>query len=203
MVAIGQVTLAPERGLMTSVAGVPAHPLLVHVVVVLIPLTAVLLVLIALSPAVRQRFAMLTAALSALALISVPVTTSAGEWLEHHVARTALVRGHSHLGDTMLPWGIALFALAAVIAAREKLRSRGRAIAVARSDKSTSVADDSTAHGFGGVVATAGLAVLAVVVAIGSVVTVYRIGESGARAAWTGHFNAQANPPSPHRQTNR
>jgi hypothetical protein len=33
------------------------------------------------------------------------------------------------------------------------------------------------------------LAVLALVVAAGSVLTVYRIGDSGARAAWTGRFS--------------
>jgi hypothetical protein len=31
-----------------------------------------------------------------------------------------------------------------------------------------------------------------VVVAVGSVVTVYRIGDSGARASWTGQFSQQA-----------
>jgi hypothetical protein len=39
------------------------------------------------------------------------------------------------------------------------------------------------------------LAVLAVVVATGSVVTVYRIGDSGARAAWTGRFSELPQPP--------
>ena len=39
------------------------------------------------------------------------------------------------------------------------------------------------------------LAVLALVAAVGSVVTVYRVGDSGARAVWTGHFSAQAQPP--------
>jgi len=39
------------------------------------------------------------------------------------------------------------------------------------------------------------LAVLALVAAVGSVVTVYRVGDSGARAVWTGHVSAQAQPP--------
>jgi hypothetical protein len=186
---------------MTTIDGIPAHALLVHVVVVVIPLSAVLLVVIALWPAARRRLAGLTAILAALALISIPITTDAGEWLEHHVARTALVHAHTHLGDTMLPWGIALFVVAAVIAVREVLlvRNRRRTDAEsARSSASASAVGGSATHGVGGVVATVGLAVLAVVVALGSTVTVYRIGESGARAAWTGHFNAQANPPRPH-----
>jgi hypothetical protein len=39
------------------------------------------------------------------------------------------------------------------------------------------------------------LAIAALVVAGGSTATVYRIGESGARAAWTGQFREQAQPP--------
>jgi hypothetical protein len=44
---------------------------------------------------------------------------------------------------------------------------------------------------------SAAIAVLAVVIAVGSVVTVYRIGDSGARAAWTGQFSEQPVAPSP------
>ena len=187
---------------MTTIDGLPAHALLVHAVVVLIPLSAVLVVLTALWPAARQRLALLSAILAALALISVPITTNAGEWLEHHVARSPLVHAHTHLGDTMLPWAIALFIVGAAIAVREILRSRTRTRAdLARPSTTTDAAGVSVAHGSGGVMATIGLAVLAVVVALGSIVTVYRIGESGARAAWTGHFNAQANPPRPHHHT--
>ena len=43
----------------------------------------------------------------------------------------------------------------------------------------------------GGVAATVVIAVLAVVIGLGSIVTVYRIGESGAAAAWTDQFSVQ------------
>jgi hypothetical protein len=170
---------------MTTINGLPAHALLVHAVVVLIPLSAVLVVLVAVWPAARRRLALPAAILATLALVSVPITTDAGEWLEHHVARTPLVRAHTHLGDDMLPWAIGLFLVAAALAAREILRTR----------TSPAAGRTPSSHGAGGPVGTLALAVLAVVVALGSTVTVYRIGESGARAAWTGHFNAQANPP--------
>lgn len=55
----------------------------------------------------------------------------------------------------------------------------------------------STGHpnGFGGRAGTLVLALLVLVVAVGSIITVYQIGDSGARAAWTGHFSEQANLP--------
>jgi len=40
---------------MTTIAGLPAHPLLVHLIVVLAPGTAVLEILCALWPAARRR----------------------------------------------------------------------------------------------------------------------------------------------------
>jgi hypothetical protein len=182
----------------STLGGLPAHALLVHAVVVLVPLTAVLLVLVALWPAARERLNVLTAALAALALISVPLTTSAGEWLELHVPRTPLVHAHTHLGDTMLPWAIGLLVLAGAIALREHLRSRAKNPVPGDGPGTASTATAaSTGHsdGVGGRAVTLTLAALAVVVAVGSIITVYRIGDSGARAAWTGHFAEQANPP--------
>lgn len=85
---------------MGTVNGLPAHILLVHAIVVLLPLAALLLVLTAVWPAARRRFAGPNAILSVLVVALVPVTTSAGEWLEHRVAETALLRDHTELGDT-------------------------------------------------------------------------------------------------------
>ncbi|MDT7744872.1 MAG: hypothetical protein QOE59_3950 [Actinomycetota bacterium] len=181
---------------MTTVNGLPAHILLVHAVVVLIPLSALLLVLVALWPAARTRLVWPTALLSVLALISVPLTTDAGEWLERRVARSELVRTHTELGDSMLPWAIALAVVALVVLARHLGSGRtavgrheGPGAALAESRPST------RDHQVGGLVVTLVVGVLAVVVAVGSVVTVYRIGDSGSRAAWTGQFTQQAQTP--------
>jgi hypothetical protein len=157
---------------MTTISGLPAHVLLVHAVVVVIPLCSVLLLLGACWPAARRRLAVPTAALAGLALILVPITTEAGEWLEHHLPRTPLMHTHTELGDYALPWAIALFVVAAAVAVRQVLGERRE-------------------HGYpGGRVLTGVLVVLAVVVAVGATAVVYRIGESGAAAAWTGKFSA-------------
>ena len=111
---------------MTTVGGLPAHILLVHVVVVLVPMSALLIVLITTWPAARARFTVATVVLSAVMLISVPLATDAGEWLERRVNSTALVRAHTGLGDTMLPWAIALTVVALVVLARELLAARAR-----------------------------------------------------------------------------
>jgi len=80
---------------MTTIGVLPAHILLVHAVVVLIPLSAILVVVIAISSRARRRLDVLTVILALVALISVPLTTEAGEWLEHRLPRTALLRTHT------------------------------------------------------------------------------------------------------------
>jgi hypothetical protein len=189
---------------MSTINGLPAHVLLVHAIVVLIPLSAILLLLTAWWPAARRRFSVLAAVISGLALISVPITTDAGDWLEHHLPRTPLLRIHTELGDYMLPWAIALFVASAVVAAREFMRTRRTAAAL-----DVSAADGpGAAHsgpggdpdGVGGRPLTIVLAVLALIVAAGATATCYRIGDSGARAAWTGKYSQTA-VPSPGRQT--
>ena len=110
---------------MTTVNGLPAHVLLVHAVVVLVPLAALLLVVAALWPAARARLAVPAAVVAVLALITVLLTTDAGEWLEHRLPSTPLLHEHTELGDTMLPWAVGLAVVALVLAGRELLARRG------------------------------------------------------------------------------
>ena len=86
---------------MTTIGGLPAHILLVHAVV---PLAGLLVVLVTTWPAARARLTLPTAVVAVGSLVAVPLATSAGEWLEHRVPRTALLSAHTALGDTLLPW---------------------------------------------------------------------------------------------------
>jgi hypothetical protein len=180
---------------MTTIGGLPAHILLVHAVVGLVPLTALLVVLVAVWPAARRRLDRVTAAVAVVTLVMVPVTTDAGEWLEHRVEQTALLRAHTELGDTLLPWVIGLAVVALAVLARSLLAQRAERrpsqVGVG-GGPGTVRAPEPPAGGSGGRAVSVVLAVLAVVVAVGSVVTVYRIGDSGARAVWTGNFSSVA-----------
>ncbi|MET8243935.1 hypothetical protein ABZV31_05560 [Streptomyces sp. NPDC005202] len=103
-----------------------------------------------------------------------PLTTQAGEWLERHVDGDPLVRRHAELGDGLLPWALGLFALAAGVwwtSRRTPAPQTGARLAS---------------------VARIAAAVLSVVVAAGAVVDVYRIGDSGAKAAWHDGFSKTA-----------
>ncbi|GAB5899839.1 DUF2231 domain-containing protein [Mycolicibacterium mageritense] len=149
---------------MSTVNGLPAHVLLVHVLVVLAPLTAVLVILCALWPAARRVLAWPVLALAAFCLVLTPITTEAGEWLEHRVGRSPLVHTHAELGDTMIYVSAALFVAAALLVVVHVRTTRGKALKPV----------------------LAGLvSVVALAIGAGAVTQVYRIGDSGAQSAWS------------------
>ncbi|WP_199516941.1 DUF2231 domain-containing protein [Nucisporomicrobium flavum] len=167
---------------MGTVNGLPAHILLVHAVVVLLPLAALLLLLTAVWPAARRRFAGPNAILSVLVLALVPLTTSAGEWLEERLPRTELLHEHAELGDTAVFAALPVALLALVIWWRHRETTT--------TGRRTYLAPLS-------VTVTRIVAVLAVLIAGFAAVDTYRIGDSGAKAAWTDKVSSTPAPEGP------
>jgi predicted membrane protein DUF2231 len=161
---------------MQTVNGLPAHVLLVHAIVVLLPLSAALLLLTALWPPARRRLAGPNAILSLLVVVLVPITTSAGEWLEHKLAPNPLIHRHTELGDTAIYAAVAVALLAVIVWWRQR---EGTDTA---STRRTYLAPAS------GTV-TALVTVLALVVSGAAIYDVVRIGDSGAQASWTGRIS--------------
>jgi hypothetical protein len=160
------------------VNGLPAHVLVVHAVVVLIPLAALMAVLGALWPAARRRLGVLTPLVALVALVSVPLATQAGEWLEEHVPESPLVEQHAGYGDAVLGWAVGLFAVTCVLWFGGMRADRHRV------SEGPGRAADPVSAWAGRPWARAVAAAVTVVVAAGSTFAVYRAGDSGARAAW-------------------
>jgi hypothetical protein len=146
---------------------------LVHVVVVAIPVTAVLAILAVTWPAARRRLGLAPLIAAVIAVVAIPLTTSAGEWLQAHKKPSELISRHAELGDQLIYW-VAPLALLLLV-----WWAMGTAT-VADSLRSKSVA----ANRIGGALLTVAIVVLAV----GSVVTVYRIGDSGSQSVWHDAF---------------
>ncbi|MET0701874.1 MAG: DUF2231 domain-containing protein [Mycobacterium sp.] len=147
---------------MSIINGLPAHVLLVHLIVVLAPLTALLAIVSAVWPAARRRLVWLVLGLAVVTMIATPLTTEAGEWLEDRVGESPAVETHAGLGDTMLYFSIALLVAAvllAVLHVRESRATVNTVVAVA-------------------------VAAIVVIASVATTVQVYRIGDSGSRAAW-------------------
>ena len=68
---------------MLTLGGVPAHPLVVHAVVVLLPLAAVGTLLVVARPLWRQQLGVWVLLLALAGVAAVPVATQTGEQLPH------------------------------------------------------------------------------------------------------------------------
>jgi uncharacterized membrane protein len=141
--------------------GIPLHPLVVHAIVVLLPLATLGTIAIAVHPTWRRPYGPLVVAAALVAAVLCPVATSSGEELEKRVGDPGQ---HAALGDTLVWFALALLVTSAALVWLE------------RRHQST---DQVRRPAFLSVVA-----VVAVVVALASAVQVYRVGDSGARAAW-------------------
>ena len=162
----------------TKISGLPAHILLVHVVLAAVPIAALLLVVAGVWPAARRKLGIIMPLIALGALLTVPVTTHAGHWLEARVAITPLIRKHVDLGRQLLPWMVALFVVAVLVWVWDRASRAG-------ADRSR------TGSGVHGPVARIVVAVLAIAVSVGAVQQVVRAGEAGSRAVWAGNFSAQ------------
>lgn len=148
---------------MSTFNGLPAHILLNHFVVVLGPLAALLAIICALWPAARWRLIWLVLVLAVITLILTPLTTSAGRWLGSRVGPSPVLTTHEQLGDTLIYMVAALVAALMLLTAVHIRQARGRTVKFAL-------------HAVVGV--------LVIAAAVATLVQTYRIGDSGARAAW-------------------
>jgi hypothetical protein len=199
---------------LSLINGLPAHILLIHVLVIFVPLTALLVILSSLWPTARRRLGIVTPIAALITLVAIPPTMSAGDWLATRVAPGPLLNAHTHIADTLLPFALGVFVLAFLVWALYAkpnwfLRggpARGDERVLVGSSVGAASTPSAAAEGTTAMEPPAAgtptpvvptwmrvvrivAVVLAVAVSVGSVVDVYQIGDSGARAAWNGEFS--------------
>ena len=91
-----------------EINGLPAHILLVHLVVVLLPLTAVAAVAASAWPAAQRKLTFLVPLGAVIGAAAVPITTRAGGELASKLGNPPFIAHHQELGDMVLPWAVAL-----------------------------------------------------------------------------------------------
>lgn len=145
-----------------TVLGLPLHPLVVHATVVLVPLTALLVMLTAVSRRVRTWAGFLPLAGSMLSCVLAQASTQTGESLERALPQNALIERHHELGHMLIYWAVGMLVVAAaqyLLTTRRRPTARALAVTVS---------------------------VLGVLVGVGTTVEVVIIGHSGAKAVWNG-----------------
>jgi len=163
-----------------SLFGLPAHPLLVHGAVVLVPLVAIGTVLIVASAKQRRQLGMAVAILAVVSFGFTFLAKESGEPLEEKVDETQLVAEHAELGETMpLFAGLLMLTTIGVVA----VDRYGRRF----SEPSTGedAATDAPLAPSWLKPATIAVSVLAVLASVGATVQVAQVGHSGAKATWS------------------
>ena len=169
--------MIPEGLIPETVFGVPSHPLFIHAVVVLVPLSALAVLVMAVLPRSRPVLRWPVLLVLTAALGAVPVATTSGNILlanlqeQQALGGTALEKVvlHQQLGNLVFWPVLALWVLTVALVALDLVRRRpgGR-----RGPLGTR----------GGLVAA--VAALAVIAGAASVVQVVRTGHAGATAVW-------------------
>jgi uncharacterized membrane protein len=180
-----------------TVAGLPAHPLIVHLTVVLVPLAALGALIVALRPRARARFG--TAALGGVvaAVIVAAVAEESGQALAAQLPASPQINAHAALGESLPP----LLALTALLlgglllvdrAARRRASAPSRPTDAPGSSKMPGAARADAARRTATGPAAVVLAVVLALTSVAGLVQVVRAGDAGARATWGGVAASQS-----------
>lgn len=154
---------------MNVINGLPAHALLLHIVVVFVPLTAALEIVCGLWPAARRgQLLWLTLLMAIATMVITPITINAGEWLyDLRKKPSPILQEHAERGGTMVYFAAALLVVAVGLVALRFIERR--------SDKRR-------------VITRVVVAIIVLAVSISSMVQVYRTGDAGAQSVWGGEI---------------
>ena len=168
----------------TIYSGLPAHPLFVHVPVILIPVTVVAAAVFMFKPVWLSRYGIALAVLSIVAMGSVFLTMQAGAALRSELqlqGRAAtLISEHSHAAH-ILAYVYVIFTAALIVTFAARRISSGMLTGLRVVDHLLSSKAVFTA-----------LRVVLVVLAIGAGYMCFRTGDLGAKAVWQGRTEAHA-----------
>lgn len=160
----------------TSLFGLPAHPLVVHVSVVLVPLAFIGALGLFWAPW-RRRFGWATVILLGVAGVFTQLAVSSGQGLQEHVRESRALENHIGMGEALRPW-LLLFFLAVIAFLLLDRRARNQA-----TTRDAAARQDPAGPFIRGPVLI-GTFVVVVLLGAMSVYWVQAIGHSGAKATW-------------------
>lgn len=146
-----------------TVTGLPVHALVVHAVVVLVPLAAFGVVVIAAVPRWRRRYGPLVLATATVGLVLVPVATRSGNELRARIDAGGVVARqideHAELGNVVIWFTLVMWLLTLALVVLSRRGRTGRSMTL--------------------------VAVLAVVASLAAGGVVARVGHLGTTAVWS------------------
>jgi hypothetical protein len=154
-----------------TVSGLPAHPLFVHIPIVLIPLVAIGVVATVVSASVRDRIGWIVLGLAVVAGSSTQLAITSGKALQNSVAPSPALDHHIQLAESIRPLALVLFLVALGVMLIDR-RALGKW-----------PYHETAARPVNGFIVN-GLGAVAIVVALVTCGRLYQIGDSGAKATW-------------------
>jgi len=155
-----------------NIFGLPAHPLLVHLPVVMVPIAAAMAIAMTIRPVWLERFGWWLVGTSGLGFVGAILAAGSGEALEERVRESEILEHHTELGETARLVAGVLFVIALlVVGTRHWMRKNA--------DESNGVTNFMKSK--------AGVAVVsaALVVSAGAAAyTMVDAGHQGAKASW-------------------
>jgi len=146
-----------------KISGLPVHILAIHAVVVLLPLSAFCVIVLATVPAWRRTYGLPVLALATAAVLAVPVAQQSGKWLRDQLGFNPKTFQHGIIADDVIWYALVFWILTVALIMLDRVRgSQGTVMLV--------------------------VAILAVVVSVATVVQVVRAGEAGSRSVWEGRL---------------
>ncbi|HMN97845.1 MAG TPA: hypothetical protein PKD59_00360 [Miltoncostaeaceae bacterium] len=154
-----------------TIAGIPAHPLIVHIPVVFIPLTLVIAIAAVAWRSRRRELSLVALGAALVGMLGAQLATMSGESLQEQIPGSPVIRDHAELGEGARTLAIIVFLAAAAFAAREfRDRFPRRAAGVARAA--------------GRPAAAVALSVVLLATSAAATAWTVRAGHMGAKAAW-------------------
>lgn len=152
--------------------GLPAHPLLVHFPVVVVPIAAAMGILMAVRPAWLDRFGWWLVGTSGLGFLGAILAAGSGESLEEKVRESEVLEHHTQLGETArVVAGILFLVAVLVVGARYWMRKN--------TEKSNGLTNFLKSQ--------AGVVVVSAIMVVASGAAAYTMvdaGHQGAKASW-------------------
>jgi len=147
---------------LNNLFGLPAHPLLVHLPVVMVPMAALGAIILAIFPKYFARFGWWVTGISFVGAVGAILAAGSGETLEERVDRTSALRDHAEMGETARLLAVVLFVVLLIVMLARKYRA-------------TDMAKKAVAIGVSVVIAVSAAAAGWVII---------QTGHSGAKASW-------------------
>jgi uncharacterized membrane protein len=154
-----------------TLAGIPAHPLIIHIPVVFIPLTLVVAIAAVAWRSRRRELSLVALGAATIGMLGAQLATMSGESLQEQLPRSPLIHDHAELGDGARTLAIIVFLAAVAFAAREFRDRLPRSAA-------------GVARAAGRPAAAVALSVVLLATSAAATAWTVRAGHMGAKAAW-------------------